>query len=263
MKSSGCVPKTADAKIFLRRFGLRRCSESRSPPAGILPARVETQSARHYALSQIVAACSVRSGWWNSAAAARQDALDHVDSRAPSVAARTCPIDISPDALIESSTLDRRRARQPLHVSRTPSGLSSRDYALLDCQTQERILALYSSARTSAVSNPRRCARAVRSARRALAPGDGLLIGYVLKEDRAMLELAYDDPTGVTAAFNRSLLARISRELSGDFDLGKFSFIARDSRRTRRRRAHRTCARMTKPRPSRFPVAGVEVAFEA
>ncbi len=41
-----------------------------------------------------------------------------------------------------------------------------------------------------------------------------------------MLELAYDDPTGVTAAFNKNLLARINRELGGDFDLRAFDFTA-------------------------------------
>ncbi|HEY0614564.1 MAG TPA: L-histidine N(alpha)-methyltransferase [Candidatus Elarobacter sp.] len=57
--------------------------------------------------------------------------------------------------------------------------------------------------------------------------GDGLLIGYDLKKDPSILELAYDDPTGVTAAFNKNLLARINRELGADFDLGAFRFQAR------------------------------------
>ena len=38
---------------------------------------------------------------------------------------------------------------------------------------------------------------------------------------------AYDDPTGVTAAFNLNLLARINRELGGDFDLRHFRHEAR------------------------------------
>ncbi len=58
-------------------------------------------------------------------------------------------------------------------------------------------------------------------------PGDGLLIGYDLKKDPSILELAYDDPTGVTAAFNKNLLARMNRELGADFDLGAFRFVAR------------------------------------
>jgi len=66
----------------------------------------------------------------------------------------------------------------------------------------------------------------------ALRPGDGLLIGADSKKDRATLERAYDDPTGVTAAFNRNLLARVNRELGGTFDVAGFDHVARyDERR--------------------------------
>lgn len=60
----------------------------------------------------------------------------------------------------------------------------------------------------------------------ALRPGDGLLLGADLKKDRATLELAYNDPTGVTAAFNRNVLARINRELGADFDVRNFIHVA-------------------------------------
>ena len=50
----------------------------------------------------------------------------------------------------------------------------------------------------------------------------GLLIGVDLKKDRNMLEAAYDDDEGVTAAFNTNILARINRELEGRFDLAAF-----------------------------------------
>lgn len=53
-------------------------------------------------------------------------------------------------------------------------------------------------------------------------PGGGLLIGVDLDKDRAILEPAYDDAAGVTAAFNLNLLARINRELGADFDLACF-----------------------------------------
>ncbi len=61
----------------------------------------------------------------------------------------------------------------------------------------------------------------------ALRPGDGLLLGADLKKDRATLELAYDDPAGVTAAFDRNVLARINRELNADFDVRNFAHVAR------------------------------------
>lgn len=58
-------------------------------------------------------------------------------------------------------------------------------------------------------------------------PGDALLLGADLKKLAREHEAAYDDPTGVTAAFNKNLLARINRELGGRFDLRAFDFKAR------------------------------------
>jgi len=58
-------------------------------------------------------------------------------------------------------------------------------------------------------------------------PGDGLLIGVDLRKDPDMMRAAYDDPEGVTAAFNLNLLRRINREAGGDFDLSQFTHEAR------------------------------------
>ena len=63
--------------------------------------------------------------------------------------------------------------------------------------------------------------------RGALLPGDGLLLGTDLVKPVARLLLAYDDPAGVTAAFNRNLLAHINRELGATFDLRTFDHEAR------------------------------------
>jgi L-histidine Nalpha-methyltransferase len=62
--------------------------------------------------------------------------------------------------------------------------------------------------------------------RRASASGDWLLLGADLVKPPADLLLAYDDPLGVTAAFNRNLLVRINRELDGTFDLDGFAHRA-------------------------------------
>ena len=63
----------------------------------------------------------------------------------------------------------------------------------------------------------------LRGIRAALRPGDALLIGADLVKPERELLLAYDDPLGVTAAFNRNLLVRINRELGGNFDLDAFA----------------------------------------
>lgn len=62
--------------------------------------------------------------------------------------------------------------------------------------------------------------------RRALQPGDALLLGADLVKPERELHLAYDDPLGVTAAFNLNLLVRLNRELGGNFDLGAFRHVA-------------------------------------
>lgn len=60
------------------------------------------------------------------------------------------------------------------------------------------------------------------NAARIAGAGGGLLIGVDLRKDKAVLDAAYDDPQGVTAAFNLNLLARINRELGANFDIRSF-----------------------------------------
>jgi dimethylhistidine N-methyltransferase len=69
---------------------------------------------------------------------------------------------------------------------------------------------------------------------RCLRPGDALLLGADLVKPERELLLAYDDPLGVTAAFNRNLLVRMNRELGAGFDPAAFAhratWNARESR---------------------------------
>jgi L-histidine Nalpha-methyltransferase len=62
----------------------------------------------------------------------------------------------------------------------------------------------------------------LRRFRRALGPAARLLLGADLVKDRRILEAAYDDSAGVTAAFNLNLLRRLNREAGADFDLSGF-----------------------------------------
>ena len=78
----------------------------------------------------------------------------------------------------------------------------------------------------------------LREIRRALQPGDALLLGADLVKPEGELLLAYDDPLGVTAAFNKNLLRRINTELLADFDLGAFDHRAVWNRRERRVEMH-------------------------
>jgi L-histidine N-alpha-methyltransferase len=68
--------------------------------------------------------------------------------------------------------------------------------------------------------------RVLRQIARLLGPADYLLMGTDLVKDPRVLEAAYDDPQGVTAAFNRNVLHVLNRELQADFDPEDFDHVA-------------------------------------
>lgn len=129
------------------------------------------------------------------------------------------PIDISPDALVASANV----------LTEAHPALSVRAYAydyvsLFNSSvlvTRGRTLVLFLG---SNIGNydPLPAAQLLRSVGRSLKRGDAILLGVDLKKSIEILEAAYDDPTGVTAAFNKNILGRINRELGGHFDLGAF-----------------------------------------
>ncbi len=134
------------------------------------------------------------------------------------------PIDISGTALVQSAS-GLVAEYERLHVTAYAS-----DYfevlASARLRTSKRVLALFLG---SNVGNyePEQAEALLSAMSASFKPGDGLLLGTDLKKDAATLELAYNDPTGVTAAFDKNLLARINRELGGHFDLDAFEHVAR------------------------------------
>jgi L-histidine Nalpha-methyltransferase len=95
--------------------------------------------------------------------------------------------------------------------------------------------------------------------RSALQPGDALLLGSDLVKREADLLLAYGDPLGVTAAFNRNLLRRINDELGGNFDLDGFTHQARWNQAAARVDAYLVSRRR---QDVAIPAAGVELTLE-
>ena len=71
-----------------------------------------------------------------------------------------------------------------------------------------------------------------------LRPGDAMLIGADLVKPVPRMLAAYDDEIGVTAAFNKNLLARMNRELAANFDLRRFTHEVRWDARHRRIEMH-------------------------
>lgn len=93
-----------------------------------------------------------------------------------------------------------------------------------------------------------------------LRTGDMMLIGADLVKPVAQLIAAYDDPAGVTAAFNLNLLARINRELGADFDLRRFRHEARYDTAEKRIEMHLVSEF---DQSVRIPFANCTVRFEA
>ena len=95
--------------------------------------------------------------------------------------------------------------------------------------------------------------------RAALAPGDALLLGADLMKPGPELLLAYDDPLGVTSAFNRNLLVRINRELKADFEVEAFRHRALWNLEASRVEMHLVSTRRQRVR---IPAASLDITFE-
>ena len=136
---------------------------------------------------------------------------------------RYSPIDISPSALNASSEALSRE-----YPNVTVDGIAAEYLEGLKSISRNgsvRTMVLFLG---SNIGNfePHDAVNTLRAVHDVLNDGDALLLGADLKKDRAVLEAAYDDAEGVTAAFNLNILARINRELGGEFDIKKFAHRA-------------------------------------
>ena len=96
--------------------------------------------------------------------------------------------------------------------------------------------------------------------RASLRPGDRLLLGADLRKSDPAVVVAYDDPLGVTAAFNRNLLVRMNRELGADFDLAAWDHRAVWNADANRIEMHLVSRR---EQHVSIPAAGVSTRFHA
>ena len=142
------------------------------------------------------------------------------------------------------ASLDRPRTYIPVEISAEPlTGLVTRirtDHPQLDVRP---LLADFTAPLPPSIFSPgarragffpgstignftRHDARDFLSGAARLLKGGGLLIGVDLVKDPAILHAAYNDSSGITAAFNRNLLARANREAHANFDLTRFAHYA-------------------------------------
>jgi L-histidine Nalpha-methyltransferase len=151
------------------------------------------------------------------------------------------PIDISRAALdscvkilgaTDSPSLDNLRI-EPIEATY----LDGIDAALASRNADEPAILLFLGS-TIGNFNRTQAASFLAQIRKRMLPGDYLLLGADLVKPRAKLLSAYDDPIGLTAAFNLNLLARINRELDGHFELSQFVHEARFNERQSRIEMH-------------------------
>ncbi|HEY1758785.1 MAG TPA: L-histidine N(alpha)-methyltransferase [Bryobacteraceae bacterium] len=167
------------------------------------------------------------------------------------------PIEISPAALAECR-------RELADIDSVGIVGLEREYldGLLEVAARrregQRILVLFLGSTIGNFSSPAD-AKFLRDIRAILQPGDALLLGTDLEKPIEQIIDAYDDPQGVTAAFNLNLLGRINRELGGDFDLRQFQHLAKFNLETRSVEMHLRSLRRQIVTVGR---AGLTVAFE-
>ncbi len=141
---------------------------------------------------------------------------------APSIAAYV-PIDINPQ-MVEATARDFAQSYPNLDIVPVAADFMQ-PLKLPEVLTGRPLLGFFPG---STIGNLERAdaVRFLARARQSLGPDAKLLIGIDLAKDLATLIPAYDDAAGVTAAFNKNILARINRELGGNFDPDAFAHRA-------------------------------------
>jgi dimethylhistidine N-methyltransferase len=133
------------------------------------------------------------------------------------------PVDISRDALDAAVA---RLAREFPGLRIAPViGDFTRPLDLPALPGRERRV-VYFPGSTIGNLTPQEAQAFLRMTRGQVGPRGAMLVGVDLKKDANVLHAAYNDSRGVTAAFNLNLLARINRELGGDFDPRRFAHYA-------------------------------------
>jgi dimethylhistidine N-methyltransferase len=132
------------------------------------------------------------------------------------------PIDVSSSALQEAVRLLGRQFPQ-LRINPIVDDYTGGVEALNRISGRKLVLYIGSS-----IGNfhPDEAVRVLRRVRRTLCTGDALLLGADFAKSPKILLPAYNDLQGVTAAFNKNILARLNRELDADFDLQSFRHVA-------------------------------------
>jgi dimethylhistidine N-methyltransferase len=183
--------------------------------------RTETELLRRYApeISESIGANAALIGFGTGAGNKTRMLLEHLENPIAYI-----PVDISKQRLIDSA-IELSRAMPALEILPVCA-----DY-LQELQLPKPLrkpdhVAVFFPGSTIGNLEPVVAADFLRRVCALCGTNGGLIIGVDLQKDRAILEAAYNDSAGVTAAFNLNLLARANRELNANFDLARWKHRA-------------------------------------
>lgn len=133
------------------------------------------------------------------------------------------PIDIS-GGILEQSAHSLLKEYPTLHIHGIVSTYETALKHLNPSPLPNRMIGFIGS--TLGNLKPEECHAFFAHVVEALQPGDYFLLGVDLHKSKSILEPAYDDSQGVTAAFNLNMLRHLNRSFAGNFDLSQFEHLA-------------------------------------
>jgi len=162
---------------------------------------LEQAGPRPLTVVELGAGTAEKTGLLLKAAVHRQGAVDYV------------PIDVSESALAAAT----EHLESKIPGVRVEARVADYTHGIADIPSAGRRMVLYIG---SSIGNfeAADAVKVLREVRKRLAPGDLLLLGVDHAKDEPTLLAAYDDSTGITAAFNKNILTRINRELGANFN---------------------------------------------
>lgn len=141
----------------------------------------------------------------------------------PNSSLQYCPIDVSA-GMLKTTALQLLQQYPKLKLCGLAGTYEQALTQLPPAELENRLLIFLGS--TLGNLNPIECDRFLGRIQQALKPGEFFLLGVDLQKDRAIVEAAYNDAQGITAAFNLNLLTHLNQRFEGNFDPEQFAHLA-------------------------------------
>ena len=249
------VPKTLPPKLFYDATGAALFERITALPEYYLTrAELEILDTRVHEIAALAAPRAVLVEYGSGAGVKVRLLLDAFAAAGTPLAAYV-PIDISREQLADVA------AQIAAEYPEVPVHLVCADYTaplrLPDLPQRARRVAFFPGS-TIGNFHPTEAAAFLCRVRRTVADDGALVLGVDRRKSAAVLNAAYDDAAGVTAAFNLNMLHRLNRELGADFDVSRFAHRAFFNETASRVEMH-----LVSLDSQTVCVAGERVAFEA